>query len=337
MNQAPLTLLNRRTRILFLSSGTAAFGLAATLAIFVISAGLGSVRTIVLEAQSTGVEIIFAGQTNDWALTDVTVCVPRAAIDRTLPRGRGRCDARGYTEAESPSVRINWNENASVVVTSPTPDVVVLDVTGQARIADRTRIILNRESWLNAGALTFNGWARLGEQLASGERKMILSGSYDIREKPFWSENTEVLKRGVIWRGESATIVTRAENAPKPAEVFGHITPVEAGKPGFAVGVVSAPGQVFLQIGFFGAAKPTQIAPSWIDRALTSPLILALAALLSVMLSLAQLLGNAATALYRFAREGSAPRATSPSSDDKSVAADGAMQGRDTSEPSSTG
>ena len=81
------------------------------------------------------------------------------------------------------------------------------------------------------------------------------------------------------------------------SEVFGHITPVESGKLGFAVGVVSAPGPVFLQVGFFGAAIPTRIAPSWIDRALTSPLILALAAMLSVILSVTQVVGNAASTL----------------------------------------
>jgi hypothetical protein len=126
---------------------------------------------------------------------------------------------------------------------------------------------------------------------------MVLSGSYEAREKPLWSEKTEVLKSGLIRRGESAAVLAETATGATMAEVYGHITPADGDQPGFIVGAVSAPGLVFLQLGFFGATTPTQIAPNWIDRALTSPLILALAALLSVVLSAGQIVGNATAAL----------------------------------------
>jgi hypothetical protein len=272
-------------------------GLVSIIAIAAISTGLGSARTFVLEAQATGLEIVFSGQANDWALGPVVICTPSKKTTRTLERGSGQCDPRGYSEKYEDGFRINWSDGATVKVTSTTSGAIALEILKQIDIADRTRIILERESWISTGALTFLGTAQVGEQLGSGETKMVLSGNYEAREKPLWSDKTEVLKSGNIRRGESVVVYTETSAGAAKAQVYGHITPVDAGKPGFTVGLVSVPGLVFLQIGFFGAAMPTQIAPNWIDRALTSPLILALAALLSVALSAGQIMGNATAAL----------------------------------------
>jgi hypothetical protein len=289
--------LSRRLVLLALNSCIGLLGLVSLVAIAAISAGFGSTRTFVIEAQATGLNITFSGQANDWALGPVVVCTPREQIIRTLPRGDGECDARRYLEAEADSFRINWSKGASVEVTSTQPGVMALEILDQTDVTDKTRVILKHDSWMATGALAFNGTARIGDQLASGETKMVLSGSYDAREKPLWSTNTEVLKSGSLRRGESAAVFVETATGAAMAEVFGHVTPVEGGKPGFIVGAVSAPGPVFLQLGFFGAAAPTQIAPNWIDRALSSPLILALAALLSVVLSAGQIVGNAVAAL----------------------------------------
>lgn len=297
MSRFPRSAVRKRSAILALSSTGGLIGLVAIMAMVAVSAGLGSLRTIVLDAQATGLRVTFSGAANDWSLGSVTVCEPRPRVAWTLPRGEGVCDARRYVETTVEGLRVNWNANANVLVTSPSPGALALDVSGQTGVADRTRIVLSRESWAATGALTFTGTALVGEQLASGETKMILSGSFEAREKPLWSANTEVLKSGPIRRGESAAVFTEARGEPVMAEVFGHVTPLEAGRPGFNVGLVSAPGPVFLQLGFFGAAAPTRVAPSWIDRALTSPLILALAALLSVLLSAGQIMANATAAL----------------------------------------
>lgn len=293
----------RRALALVFSASGGVIGILAVIAIVAISAGIGTTRTVVLEAQATGLNILFSGRVNDWALGQVTVCTPRQRIDSEILRGTGQCDLRRYIEDERTDMRINWNEGASVLVTSPTSGGLVLDVTGQSDIPDRTRIILPPLSWSKTGALTFSGRARIGNQLGSGETGMVLGGSFEVREKPLWSDNTEVLKSGQIRRGESATVVTKNSSGEKNADIFGHITNGDPGKLGFSVGIVSAPGPVFLQLGFFGSAKPTQIAPNWIDRALTSPLILALAAVLSVVLSAGQVLSNAASVLKSIAKE----------------------------------
>ncbi|WP_430511369.1 hypothetical protein [Pannonibacter phragmitetus] len=318
------SVLRRPAVLLLISSSAGLLGFSALLLLLAISSGIGSVRSIVLEAQATGMVVRFSGQSNDWAFSDVVVCVPRAKIERAAERGTGQCDARRYVESNEEDFRINWSAGSSAQVTSPSPGVLVLDITGQARMLDRTRVIVNRESWLAAGALTFSGIVQIGDQLASGETKMILNGSFDIREQPFWSQNTEVLKRGSIWRGESVSIVSLADGAAGSVEVFGHITPLDTGKPGFAVGVVSSPGDVLLQLGFFGAQEPVQVAPTWMDRALTSPLILALAVILSVVLSVGQLAGNAVSSLLslRGQDEGAEADAPDPSQSQDTAAAE---------------
>lgn len=283
--------------ILALSSGIGLVGFVCICAIAAIAMGFGATRTIVVEAQTTGLQITFSGQANDWALGEVVVCTPRIKIDPSLGRGPGQCDARRYIEAKDDNFRINWDRNATTIISAITPGTLVLDISGQSEMVDRTRVLLDRQSWESVGALTFTGTARIGFQLASGESKMLLSGSFEVREKPFWSDSTEVLKSGLLRRGESAVVLVERGGKDNMAEVFGHITPSLAERSGVTVGIVSTPGPVRLQIGFFGSTIPTQIAPSWIDRALTSPLILAIAALLSILLSALQVFGNVGTVL----------------------------------------
>jgi len=266
-------------------------------AIAAIAMGFGATRTIIVEAQTTGLQITFSGQANDWALGEVVVCTPRTKIDPSLERGTGQCDARRYIEAKDENFRINWDRNANTIISAITPGALVLDISGQLGMVDRTRVLLDQQSWASVGALTFTGTARIGFQLASGEAKMLLSGSFEAREKPFWSDSTEVLRSGSLRRGESAFVVVERGGEEVMAEVFGHITPSLTERLGVTVGIVSAPGPVHLQVGFFGSTIPTQIAPTWIDRALTSPLILAIAALLSILLSALQVFGNVGTAL----------------------------------------
>lgn len=282
-------------------SGIGLAGCLSLLAIAAISLGFGSTRTFVVEAQTTGIQITFSGQANDWALGKVVVCTPRPRADPKLPRGTGVCDARGYTEEVLGDLRLVWTHDATVTVTTSSNAGqavrLVLEISGQDGIADRTRVMLDAARWAEAGALTFNGTARIGEQLASGETKMLLHGSFEAREKPVWSATTEVLKSGLLRRGEAVSVVYPGADKPAPAEVFGHITAADQGGSGFVVGLVSAPGPVWLEVGFFGAAVPTLIAPTWIDRALTSPLVLALAALLSILISALQIVVSAGKAV----------------------------------------
>jgi len=290
-----------RKGVAAIGAATGALAVVAIVAMIVVSTGVGADRTFIVEATATGIDIRFAGHTNDWHIGQATICTPRKRVERTMPRGTGACDARRYEERRDDTLRINWSPGAEVQLSSPQPQTLVLELFGQAGWDDRTRIVIGRSEWAALGVLSFNGSARIGNQVSSGETRMVLSGTYEAREKPFWSEDTEVLKAGRIRRGESAEIVAAAADGRVPAEVFGHVAEVEPGKPGFNVGLVSAPGPVSLQIGYFGGANPASIAPTWIDRALTSPLVLALAFLLSVILSAVQFVGGIVPAILRLA------------------------------------
>lgn len=290
-----------RKGVAAISAATGTLAVIAIVAMIVISTGVGADRTFIVEATATGIDIRFAGQANDWHLGQATICTPRKRIERTMPRGAGACDARRYEERRGDAVRINWSPGAEVKLSSPQPQTLVLELFGQAGWDDKTRIIIEKDERSALGVLSFNGTARVGNQVSSGETRTILSGTYEARERPFWSEDTEVLKAGNVRRGESAEIMIAGEEGRQPAEVFGHVSEVEPGKPGFNVGLVSAPGPVSLQIGYFGGANPANIAPNWMDRALTSPLVLALAFLLSVILSAVQFIGGIVPAILKLA------------------------------------
>lgn len=291
-----------RKAIAAISTAAGALAVIAIVAMIVISTGVGADRTLIVEATATGIDIRFAGQANGWHFGQATICTPRERIERTLPRGSGACDARRYEERSGEALRIDWSPGAEAKLSSPRPQTLVLELFGQAGWDDRTRIIIDRNEWSALGVLSFNGAARIGNQVSSGETRMVLSGTYEAREKPLWSEDTEVLKAGKIRRGESAEIMIAGVGGREPAEVFGHISEVEPGKPGFNVGLVSVLGPVSLQIGYFGGAKPVNIAPTWVDRALASPLVLALAFLLSIILSAAQFVGGIVPAIFRLAQ-----------------------------------
>lgn len=307
-----------RKGVAAISAATGALAVIAIVAMIVISTGVGADRTFIVEATTTGIDIRFAGQANDWHLGEATICKPLKRIERTLPRGTGACDERRYeTGIRGDALRINWSPGAQVKLSAPQPQTLVLELFGQAGWDDRTRIVIGKDEWATLGVLSFNGTALVGNQVSSGETRTILSGAYEVREKPLWSEDTEVLKAGKVRSGESAEIMTAGKDGRQPAEVFGHIAEVEPGKPGFNVGLVSAPGPVSLQIGYFGGAKPANIAPTWMDRALTSPLVLALAFLLSVILSAVQFIGGIVPAILRLA-----PGAEAAAAPEKAVAQD---------------
>ena len=265
-------------------------GLFVLIVFVLLAAGVGSLQTVIVDAQTTGVVVSFKGTTNDWGLGTATLCIPKN-IDLTQRRGEGICDPRRFEERVSENLRISWPEGAVVQVSSPEVGKLVLTLLSEGEWPKSTRIVLSDGALSKLGALGFYGHARIGQPAVSGEQDLLLSGNYEIRERSFWSRNTEVLRGGELRRGESVEVfVDKTTDAP-PANEFGHLTAEVSDMPGFHVSIASEAGKPVLRLVNYGGIATTTLAPSWIDRSLHNSLILALALFLPLALSVAQFLG----------------------------------------------
>ncbi|MDF2143277.1 hypothetical protein [Paenirhodobacter sp. CAU 1674] len=265
-------------------------GLFALIVFVLLAVGVGSVQTVIVDAQTTGVLVSFKGTTNDWGLGTATLCIPKT-IDLSQRRGEGICDPRRFEERVSENLRISWPEGAVVQVSSPEVGKLVLTLLSEGEWPKSTRIVLSDGALSKLGALGFYGHARIGQPAVSGEQDLLLSGNYEIRERSFWSRNTEVLRGGELRRGESVEVfVDKTADAP-PANEFGHLTAEASDMPGFHVSIASEAGKPVLRLVNYGGIATTTLAPSWIDRSLHNSLILALALFLPLALSVAQFLG----------------------------------------------
>lgn len=265
-------------------------GVFALIIFVLLAAGFGSFQTVIVDAQTTGVIVTFKGMTNDWALGTSTLCIPKK-IDLGTERGDGICDQRRFSERVSENLRISWPQGATVQVSSPDVGKLVLRLLSEGELPKDTRIVLSDGALSRLGALGFYGHARIGQPAVSGEQDLLLSGNYEIRERSFWSSNTEVLRGGELRRGESVEVFSDKGGGATQANQFGHLTAEAPDLLGFHVSIASEAGKPVLRVMNYGGVATTTLAPSWIDRLLHNSLILALALFLPLALSVAQFLG----------------------------------------------
>lgn len=283
-DQGPQTPVNRWF------SGTLLVGTMAMLVLIVIlSRGVGASRTIVVSAITDGMEIDFAGHSEVWDLNDVWYCVPLEKRVRSIKRGNGLCDPRGYDQKQG-TIAIHWDDGASVKLWTTLESGWVLKVSGQAAPVDGTLIHLPETVVAKLGALSFSGAARIGEVAGSRETNLLISGSYDIREKPLFSSATETIKSGDFRRGEKVEVLNSANKESPEERVYGYLLPTSDDGQKIEVTLVSEPGEAIISVNYFGSRVPISIAPNWIDRSLASPFILALSVLLPIALTLIQII-----------------------------------------------
>ena len=177
-------------------------------------------------------------------------------------------------------------------------------------------LILSRDGWRSTGALEFRGNVRIGDEVAQGTQGYLLEGRYEIREKFRRQQLMQALLdlfgsdlsagqpipilTGELMRGDQLTFERngrpglfgicrrRATETASPGErsastvpAQGFVVPVlDTDLSGFALRVTSnaAATCVRLSLNSYGA-QTRQVAPTWTDRALLDPLLLAVVAI----------------------------------------------------------
>jgi hypothetical protein len=277
-------------------------------------------RVFLVEAETSYLDLTFGGEANVWNFDRVTLCAPRETPDLDQI-GSGREAVCAPALYEPPAVKedltLRWSCGVRVSVRAEGEGEIVVEVLGLEEIEAQdspcrggdtraiatgeeyetgTLFIVGGDDWRTNGALPFQGEATVGEDLGPGATHFLQSGRWEARQtSPVFEalrlhSVTEVVKSGDLSVGAEATIYERGH----PALMWGQITPTsvdfERSLPGFDVVMLSAPGKTELRLVHFGFAAPTTIRPDWVDTAITSPLFLAIFAILNLLAVLCQII-----------------------------------------------
>lgn len=266
------------------------------LVFFIIVSTFSKTRTFLIEAQTTAATIRFVGDSNIWMIPNAAICRLKLQPDLSQEETSSACDRRFYNLENEESLVVAWRDGVTVKTTVSQRNELVIDVETDVMpsFQDGTKIILSPASWREAGALTFAAQVTIGTPIGDGEINFLSAGRWEAREAGLTtsmlrSNVTEVIKEGELVRGGTVTVWS----GEAPAETFGHITPGSSlGGDYMDIIALSRPGDVELHLGYFGTTKPTVVRPDLIDAAISNPLLLALAIILSILASASQFYGD---------------------------------------------
>ncbi len=165
-------------------------------------------------------------------------------------------------------------------------------------------VVVPQQAWLQAGTLLFSGTFSLGAVPGNGNRDVLLEGRYEILEVPslealfgilpFVQANTRPVKTGTFFKGDQLRLLHKGTR--ENAEVNGFILSSGPEEPGFNTLIFGPTGRSVLTVDRFGAvgtyADPgasSAITPSWTDRAINDPYLLALSALFALIYVLVEI------------------------------------------------
>jgi hypothetical protein len=275
---------------------------------FVWSATQSKTRVVLIEAETEILTLRSLGQGTAWYLPGAIVCAPREdGFDPSRAPGEGVCDERRFAVADPADLTLDWVDGDVARVTIGTHGLVVTLETPQGDVlVEGTRIIVPRTQWSAMGTLTFAAEITVGRPVQSGVSFQLLSGQWEMRQSgwaiaPSRDDVTEVVKTGTIMRGAVIqvwdtcpdVVAQRGCGTRAPATVYGHFIPIERDRFGHIDLVAySAPGRTELLVEHFGATDGSVIRPSLLDIAITSPLLLALAFVFSIIASAAQVVAR---------------------------------------------
>lgn len=247
----------------------------------------GSSRSFLVEAETGGVRLVFAGDSNQWRLPNATLCLP---VEIPLAPPDDECGSAARSDGIARERLVDWPAGATVDISRTANGSLSIEVVSASGldVPANAEFKIDAEAWKGAGALTFRAAATVGQDMRTGARHYLHSGRWEAREAgPVTSllrSVTEVVKEGTFSSGATVTVMIDGN----PALVYGHLIPGETET--IALTMVSELGRPVLFERHFGVAEAVRIEPDWIDIAISSPILLAAAAIFSIIASGGQVL-----------------------------------------------
>lgn len=264
------------------------------LSLITILATRASERTYHVEASTWGGTVTFHGMGNDWLISRGVVCTARSVPDLrdAGPRDASRCPASGFeAPREINSEVVQWRQGTRIHFRrAPDGRLIIRTLNdGTETLPIGSRIVIPGSAWQGHGAFTFSGSVRIGGDMATGAQDYLIGGRWEARQMglatSLFREITEVVQRGDFSRGASVQVVDDAG----PVISYGHLTPAATDDPGLEVVALSERGRLSLEVQYFGLPKPSIFKPDWMDTISSSPMLIALAILLTIILAVVQL------------------------------------------------
>lgn len=264
--------------------------------LFCISLVWGSwTRTFLVEARSFGATLTFRGNANAWELEQAALCRERAAPVLVADGDAALCPAAAFSVTGPDPRTIAWPDKAEVRLRlQPDNSLMIEGVSGtEPALAEGDRLVVPAETWRRHGALVVNGSITFGGGIAPGANDYLVSGRWEARQESLASSmfrpTMEIVKQGELSRGASAEIWRGgwlwglfAEG--RPATVYGHVTPsFDSDTPGMVLSALSETSRVEMHLRYYGLEAFAVIRPDALDTIMTSPVLLAAAAVLGVL------------------------------------------------------
>ena len=252
-------------------------------------AAAGSDRSFLLEARTNGLSIRFDSAGTAWRLPATQRCVPVEIPD---PSRTGPCGPAAAPDGAASEWAVAWPEGTQVDLTRRPEGALEVRVVSGGGAGDPagTVFVLPARAWPEAGALAFSGAVTLGDDMRTGLRRYLLAGRWEAREAgPVTSllrGVTEVVKTGELATGAKVSVL----RGDAPARVYGYVTP---GPDALAVTMISEAGDTALSVWHYGLEAPVVLRPDWVDVAVSSPLLIAVATIFTILVSLGQVLTTA--------------------------------------------
>lgn len=258
-------------------------------------------RTFLVEARTFGAVLTLRGDTNTWELESAVLCQAKAPDPTAAPNEY--CPSVIFAVSESASRVLDWPSGAVISVRlRPDNSLQIEAISGAMPVLDDgDRLVVPSEAWMRHGVLAVNGAITFGGDIGSGARDYLVSGHWEARQESLASSlfrpTMEIVKQGELSRGASIEIwrsgwLWGQGAEPMRATVFGHITPsFDQDEPGLIISALSEAARLELHLAYYGLEDAAVIRPDMLDTFMTSPVILAAAAILGVVV-LALDLGN---------------------------------------------
>lgn len=268
------------------------------MALLVIIGTVSGVRTFSIVASTMGGQITFRGESNNWVFSEATVCRLREVPDMARAEGPGDvCSARFFDAKADRDVLLEWKDGTSVAFSrNGDGGFTVKTLSDQTEgLPKGSLVIVPASAWGGHWALGFQGIVRLGGALGTGSRDYLIDGEWEARQQglamSLLRNVTEVVKAGTLTRGSIVDVVRRQDGADDWGEVvsYGHVTPASVEDPGVEVALLTERGPLALRVEYYGARQPSIFLPDWMDTVASSPVLVALAILLSFILVVIEL------------------------------------------------
>lgn len=249
-------------------------------------------RLYAIYAQTRGLDVVLGDSAAlAWRLEQVTVCyrtdVPEIGTD--VDTEEALCSPGLYdVERLEEGQEFQWPAGTHLQISRVGPhSPLEIDVLGIGSVPVQlggrplpvySRLVIDNTVWMDNSTLTLVGAVTVGDAPGSGSQFNLIGGSYAISEKLLgYSVPVEIVS-GTLRSGDIAQIMM----SDNRAEISGFIEPAGPESAGFDVSLFTSRETDRLQISR-GSAGKLHIDPTWMDRALRNPLLLAIAAIVALL------------------------------------------------------